>query len=78
MPFYDKWTDLYYEDNWDGWYCSMSANHIVLTQEFMNKYMKYAFELDDGNTNIYIAIWLLDNLNNTVDYLYNLINNDNS
>ena len=78
-----EWDFYYYIQTHNGYdSCSfdreIQAREIIFTQEFMNKmehyYLRYIDEdCDETHSIVEIMAWLGANLNNPVEYLYNLI-----
>mgnify|MGYP007057166854 CR=1 FL=1 len=51
----------------------LDVREIIFTQEFMEKYISYTFSKCSKYDITYVWYWLLNNLNNPVEHLYNLI-----
>jgi len=72
-PWYNlerSWADF----EWD----TADVREIIFTQDFMNKmehyYLRYVDEdCDDTHAIVEIMVWLGENLNTPVEFLYNLI-----
>lgn len=63
------WSDEYWYYRW--YKCDMSEKDMIFSQEFMNCFIDYC--LIKGIEDKWFAEWLLENLDNPVDYLFNLI-----
>lgn len=62
--------------------CGVDVREIIFTPEFMNKYEEHIFLYKDLWHRLYsqaaewaFEIWIIDNLDDPVSYLYNLLPN---
>jgi len=70
-----KFDRTYYEQVADTEYRTIDVREIIFTQEFMDKYWEYYKEYKFSSSSIYqtMQLELLNNLDNPVQYLYELI-----
>lgn len=84
--FIENWALSIYDDDYKIWFVHFKdVREIIFTQDFIEKYISYI----DKNISPWIFVkrekwelvipeihdWLIRNLDNPVDYLYNLIKN---
>jgi hypothetical protein len=72
-PSYEYWFWEYFEyDMWES--LTIDLKLIIFTENFINLYQNYLFEKANYKyTRCNFALLLIENLDNPVEYLYNLI-----